>query len=191
MDNILAKFRVIETFIFDVDGVFTDGKTMLLESGKLLRQFHMRDSYAVERAVAQGYRVGIITRGRSEGVRKHFETLGVTDLYTGITDKLEAYEEYLYTYELDDDKILYMGDDHADFPVMTKVGLPTCPQDAAHELTEIAEYVSPYGGGAGAVRDVIEKVLAINDHWITPPIERFREDWRERLALERKSEEEL
>ena len=182
MDNILAKFGIIETFIFDVDGVLTDGKTPLLESGKLLRQFHMRDSYAIQRAVEQGYRVAIITRGRSEGVRKHLEVLGVTDIYSGITDKLEAYEEYLYTYDLDDDKILYMGDDHADFPVMQKVGLPTCPNDAAHELMEVAQYVSPYAGGVGAVRDVIEKTLAINDHWITEPIQQYREDWQHRLG---------
>lgn len=182
MDNILAKFKAVRTFIFDVDGVFTDGKTMLLESGKLLRQFHMRDSYAVERAVAQGYRVAIITRGRSEGVIKHFKTLGVTELYTGITDKLEVYEELRDGHAFDETTVLYMGDDHADFPVLTKVGLPTCPQDAAHELFEVAEYVSPYNGGAGAVRDVIEKVLAINDHWVTEPIQQYRENWDLRLG---------
>lgn len=163
--NQLEQFSGIETFIFDVDGVLTNNQLLVTEAGELLRQMNVRDGYALKRAVEQGYQVAIITGGRSEGVRLRLEGLGVSDIYTGISDKLEVYEAYLEKYSLSGDKVLYMGDDMPDYPVMCKVGLPTCPADAAPQLFEIATYISPCKGGGGCVRDVIEKVLRINGDW--------------------------
>jgi 3-deoxy-D-manno-octulosonate 8-phosphate phosphatase (KDO 8-P phosphatase) len=163
--NQLEQFSGIETFIFDVDGVLTNNQLLVTEAGELLRQMNVRDGYALKRAVEQGYQVAIITGGRSEGVRLRLEGLGVSDIYTGISDKLEVYEAYLDKYSLSRDKVLYMGDDMPDYPVMCKVGLPACPADAAPQLFEIAAYISPCKGGDGCVRDVIEKVLRINGDW--------------------------
>lgn len=163
--NQLEQFSGIETFIFDVDGVLTNNQLLVTEAGELLRQMNVRDGYALKRAVEQGYQVAIITGGRSEGVRLRLEGLGISDIYTGISDKLEVYEAYLDKYDLSRDKVLYMGDDMPDYPVMCKVGLPACPADAAPQLFEIAAYISPCKGGDGCVRDVIEKVLRINGDW--------------------------
>lgn len=63
------------------------------------------------------------------------------------------------------EEVLYMGDDLPDLPLMTRVGLPTCPADAVNELRNIVKYISPMNGGRGCVRDVIEKVLKVNGHW--------------------------
>lgn len=163
--NHLEGFRAIHTFLFDVDGVLTDGSVLVTEEGDLLRRMSIRDGYAIKRAVLQGYRVCAITGGSSEGVRSRLLRLGVSDVFLGRQEKLEAYETLLQRYALDEAGILYMGDDLPDYPVMRKVGLPACPADAAPEVLQIAQYVSPYRGGRGCARDVIEKVLRLHRKW--------------------------
>ncbi len=125
-----------------------------------------RDGLALKKAVQAGYNLCVITGGKSEGVKIRLKNLGINDIYTGVDDKLEAYEEYIAAYDLNSDHILYMGDDLPDLDVMWKVGLPTCPSDAAPELLEMAKYISPHVGGRGCVRDVIEKVLRLNEQWV-------------------------
>jgi 3-deoxy-D-manno-octulosonate 8-phosphate phosphatase (KDO 8-P phosphatase) len=163
--NQLEKFKEIRTFIFDVDGVLTNNEVLVTEDGQLLRTMNVRDGYAIKHAIESGYRVCIITGGRSEGVRKRLEMLGVEDIYVNRQEKLEAYEEYIQAYELDEGEILYMGDDLPDYPVMRRVGFPVCPNDAAYELLEIAQYVSPFAGGMGCARDVIQKVMLLHGTW--------------------------
>ena len=164
--NYLEKFKNIRTFIFDVDGVLTNSELIVLESGKLLRKMSVRDGYAIKRAIQKGYRVAIITGGKSEGVVARLRGLGVEDIHSGIDDKPDAYRELVYTYDLKPIEILYMGDDFPDIEVMHKVGVAACPQDAAHEVVEIADYISPLDGGKGCARDVIEKVLRLHGKWV-------------------------
>jgi 3-deoxy-D-manno-octulosonate 8-phosphate phosphatase (KDO 8-P phosphatase) len=163
--NQLEKFRDIQTFIFDVDGVLTDNRILITEEGHLLRTMHIRDGYAMKLALRAGYRIGIITGGSSQGVSKRLEGLGITDIYTGRFEKMEAFEEYVLKYDLDVKTILYMGDDLPDRPVMRRVGLPTCPGDAIPEILEFVDYISPFKGGDGCVRDVIEKVMKLQGKW--------------------------
>jgi len=165
--NYLEQFRDIQTFIFDVDGVLTNSELIILENGRLLRKMNVRDGYALKRAVAAGYRVVIITGGKSSGVVSRLEGLGIKDIYKGVEDKLEVYEEYVEAYDIDPATILYMGDDLPDYEVMRRVGLPACPADAAVEIVQIAQYQSPIKGGAGCVRDVIEKVMKLHGNWVT------------------------
>ncbi len=174
--NQLETFRDIKTFIFDVDGVITNSELIVFEDGKLLRKMSIRDGFALKMAINAGYRVAVITGGKSEGVKNRLAALGIQDIYTNAQDKLEAYEDYIYTFELDENKILYMGDDVPDYPVMRRVGFPTCPKDAAVEIIQLSQYISPYEGGAGCVRDVIEKVLKLNGEW---PIKSGYEDEEE------------
>jgi len=163
--NQLEQFREIETFIFDVDGVLTNSQVLVMEDGTLLRQMSIRDGYAIKRAVKTGYNLCVITGGQSEGVKMRLENLGVSHVYTGVSDKLPVYESYVRKNGLDEGKILYMGDDLPDYPVMRRVGLPACPKDAARELFGMVTYASPYRGGEGCARDVIEKVLRLNEDW--------------------------
>ncbi len=163
--NQLEQFQGIHTFIFDVDGVLTNNEVLVTEDGQLLRRMNVRDGLAIKLAIQAGYRVCIITGGKSEGVRKRLEGLGVQDIYLNQQDKLDAYHEYIAAHELDQEGILYMGDDMPDYPVMRRVGLPTCPRNACREILEIATYISPQNGGEGCVRDVIEKVMRLHDKW--------------------------
>lgn len=164
--NLLEQFKDIQTFIFDVDGVLTNSQLLVTEEGQLLRQMSVRDGYALKHAVNMGYNVCIITGGKSEGVKKRLEGLGITDIFLGASDKLTIYKEYIYSKSLEEDSILYMGDDLPDYYVMRKVGFPVCPADAVPEIFSVAKYVSPLKGGDGCARDVIEKVLKLNGDWM-------------------------
>lgn len=163
--NHLEPFEQIDTLIFDVDGVLTDSQVLVLEEGKLLRRMNVRDGYALKQAVRQGLRVIVITGGKSEGVKIRLQNLGVQDVYLNVQDKLEVYDEIVDLYDLDEGKILYMGDDLPDYDVMRRVGLPCCPANASHEIKKIAQYISPVNGGEGCARDVIEKVLRLQKKW--------------------------
>ena len=159
--------KQITTFVFDVDGVLTDGSIQIGTNGEMLRTMHTKDGYAMKTALQQGFNICIISGGNNEGVRSRLQGLGVTDIYLGAHDKTEQLDEYFDIYNIKSENVLYMGDDIPDFPVMKLVGLPCCPQDAVKEIKEISKYVSHKKGGQGCVRDVIEQVLKVQDKWLT------------------------
>lgn len=159
----------INTFIFDVDGVLTDGSIQVSTEGELLRTMNIKDGYALKTAQLAGFNVCIISGGKNEGVRKRLRDLGITNIYLGIQDKVEQLKEFFDIYEVDAENVLYMGDDIPDLYPMKLVGLPCCPQDAAAEIKEISRYVSHKKGGKGCVRDVIEQVLKVQGKWLTNP----------------------
>lgn len=164
--NILSLFKPISTFVFDVDGVLTDGTVQLLPNGEQSRRMNIKDGYALQLAVKKGYRVVIISGGKSESVVSRLQGLGIKDIYTGVLDKQEKLQDYVFEHELRWDELLFMGDDIPDYRAMQLVGLPVCPADAAPEIRSICRYVSPINGGNGCVREVIEKVLKLNGHWM-------------------------
>lgn len=165
MSNLLSQFKKITTFIFDVDGVLTDGFLLLLENGLQARRMNIKDGFALQLAVKTGYRLLIVSGSQSAPVMQRLEKLGITDVQMAVMDKKGLIEEYMKKNNLQAAEVLYMGDDLPDLPVMSVVGLPCCPADAANEVKQAAVYVSSVTGGHGCVRDVIEKVLKLNDHW--------------------------
>lgn len=165
MKNVLAEFKDISTFIFDVDGVFTNSELLITEEGELLRKMHTRDGYAVKLALRADIDVIIITGGSSIGVVKRLKGLGVTRVFYGIKDKLEVFNSLVRNQVLDPKSTAYMGDDLPDYTVMKQVRLACCPNDAAPEILKLSDYISPQDGGKGAVRDVLEKVLRSQSKW--------------------------
>ena len=163
--NILQKFKTIKTFVFDVDGVLTDGTLLILEDGQMARRMNIKDGYAIQLAIKKGYRVVIISGGTSEAVKERLARLGVKDCFVKIDDKKARLVEYVAEHKLAWDEILFMGDDIPDYIPMQLTGLPCCPTDAATEIKQISHYISSIEGGKGCVRDVIEKVLKLNGHW--------------------------
>ncbi|TDS53835.1 KdsC family phosphatase [Myroides indicus] len=155
----------ITTFIFDVDGVLTDGSVHVSKEGYLLRTMNIRDGYAIKAAVEQGYNVCVISGGSNEGVRIRLSNLGVKEIYLGVSDKVEVLNDFINNYKIFPEHVLYMGDDIPDYHVMQKVALPTCPQDAASEIKRISKYISHVNGGKGAARDVIEQVMKTQNKW--------------------------
>ncbi|WP_026715118.1 KdsC family phosphatase [Flavobacterium daejeonense] len=156
----------ITTFIFDVDGVLTDGSVFVNNEGEMLRTMNIHDGYAMKAAVESGYNVCIISGGSNEGVRVRLRNLGIKDIHLGTPDKVETFDEYIDLHQIKQENILYMGDDIPDYQVMQIVGLPTCPQDACPEIKGISKYISHKNGGKGAVRDVIEQVMKVQGKWM-------------------------
>lgn len=156
----------IDTFIFDVDGVLTDGSIQVSTKGDLLRTMNIKDGYALKTAQLAGFNVCIISGGKNEGVRKRLRDLGITNIFLGVQDKVEKLDEFFDVYEINPENVLYMGDDIPDLYAMRMVGMPCCPQDAVQEIKATSRYISHKKGGKGCVRDVIEQVLKVQGKWM-------------------------
>lgn len=155
----------ISTFIFDVDGVLTNGMLTIMPDGELVRHMNVKDGYAIKIALNTGFRVCIISGGTNQAVKSRLAALGISDIYLGAHNKIQQYNEIVEKYNLNPEHILYMGDDIPDIPVMQKVGMPSCPNDAVPEVQRTAKYISNKKGGEGCVRDVIEQVLKVQEKW--------------------------
>ncbi len=163
--NYLEKLKDIKCFVFDVDGVLTDGKVTALASGEQARNFLVKDGYGIERALLAGYTVAIISGGAQEGVQKRLEFLKIKHIFLGVKNKIETFNSFCETQQINPQHVLYMGDDLPDYDVMKLTGLPTCPNDATQEIKDISMYVSDKKGGEGCVRDVIERVMKVQGTW--------------------------
>jgi 3-deoxy-D-manno-octulosonate 8-phosphate phosphatase (KDO 8-P phosphatase) len=165
--NSLEKFRDIKNFVFDVDGVLADNQMHILDDGNVARRFNAKDAYALSEALKAGYRIIVITRARHKGLINRLEYLGIKEVYANNYNKLATLEDLVSHHQLDLGETLYMGDDIPDYDAMRKVHFPTCPTDSAKEIISIAQYVSPFKGGHGCVRDVIEKTMQMQGKWRT------------------------
>lgn len=133
--------------------------------GELHRIMNVRDGFGLKTAIEKGYHVIIISGGKSESVRIRLQNLGLKDIFLGIEKKTITYEEIRAKYKLENDEILYMGDDIPDYDVMKISGIPTCPFDAVADIRSLCIYISPLKGGDGCVRDVIEQTLRLQGNW--------------------------
>ena len=165
--NYKALLPKITTFIFDVDGVLTNGKVLITSQGEMYREMDTKDGYALKCALVQGYKVCIISGGTNEGVRNRLKALGIYDIYLGAHHKQEPFQDLLDSYDLKPEEILYMGDDVPDIVVMEQVAVAACPSDAVSDVKEIANYVSHKKGGEGCVREIIEQTLRVQGKWLT------------------------
>jgi 3-deoxy-D-manno-octulosonate 8-phosphate phosphatase (KDO 8-P phosphatase) len=163
--QLLQQFKSITTFVFDVDGVLTDGTLTVLPDGVMARKMNVKDGYALQLAVKRGYNVIIISGGNSVEVKERLLKLGVREVFMQVTDKVNVLNNYLSANNITWEETLYMGDDIPDMEVMRKAGLASCPSDAVTEIKEISAFISPLRGGFGCAREVIEKVLKLRQHW--------------------------
>ena len=167
MSKIDYDLTRIKGFAFDVDGVLSAETIPLHPNGEPCRTVNIKDGYAIQLAVRKGFEIAIITGGRTESVRKRFEGLGVQHIFMGASIKTQSFEKWTQETGLKREEILYMGDDIPDYEVMQIAGLPACPADAAPEIKQIARYISPFGGGQGCGRDIIEQILRTQGKWMS------------------------
>jgi len=163
--SVLKLFKPITTFVFDVDGVLTDGTILVFDNGDQVRRMNIKDGYALRLAIKKGYRIAVISGANGTGVKVRLNKLGIDDVFLLVENKVECMIEYMQKHQLDWKEILFMGDDIPDYDVMKRVGLSCAPSDAVGSIKDIAKYISTLEGGKGCVRDVIEKVLKLNGHW--------------------------
>lgn len=162
--NYKIAMRSVNTFIFDIDGVLTDGSVAILEN-ELQRSLHSRDCFALQFAAKMGFKIFIITGGESQIIRQILLNLGVSEVYLNSRNKLEVFKDIQNNFQISTEEVLYMGDDMPDIPLLREVRLACCPQDACPEVKRIVNYVSPIVGGKGCVRDVIEQTMKVQQKW--------------------------
>jgi 3-deoxy-D-manno-octulosonate 8-phosphate phosphatase (KDO 8-P phosphatase) len=165
--NILPSFKAITTFIFDIDGVLTDGTIFVFDNGEQVRRMNIKDGYALQLAVKKGYKLAAISGADCEAAKLRLNKLGIRDVFMKVENKKDKLFNYIKENNLKKEQVLFMGDDIPDYDVMLEAGLSCAPADAVPEIKHIAKYISPFKGGQGCVRDVIEKVLKLNGHWAT------------------------
>lgn len=166
MSNYKEKLTGITTFVFDYDGVFSDGVVYILDNGDQVRTTHSRDGYALQLALKKGYRIAIITGAYSIGVVERFRKVGIHDVYIGSTDKKAVFDSFCEKYALKREEILAMGDDIPDLPVLKAAHVACCPSDAVWEVRSVADYISILPGGKGCVRDIMEQVMRLQGKWM-------------------------
>ena len=166
MGNFKEDIVKTKAFIFDVDGVMTNGGITPIEGGTdFLRTYNAKDGYAIAYAIRRGYKVCVISGGHGNLLQSRLTRLGVTKMYLNCMDKIAAMQEFFAEYDIDPATTIYMGDDIPDLECMEMVGIPVCPADACSEVIEASRYVSEFCGGKGAVRDIVEQVLRSQDEW--------------------------
>ncbi len=160
------RLGTLRTFIFDVDGVFTDNRIILYADVDPVRTFYTRDAYAVQHAIKEGLRIIIISGGKSPGVQQSLQRLGIKEIYMATSNKLELFER-LVAEGLDPATAAYMGDDIPDMRVMQRVAFPCTPSDGAEEIKAVSAYISRFPGGGGCVRDLLEQTLKVQGLWMS------------------------
>ena len=167
MNDLNEILSHITTFIFDYDGVMTDGTVFSDHDGHPWRATNVKDGYALQLAAKLGYNVAVISGAICPSMEVRMNSLGVTDVFTGIPNKVLKLKEYMQEKGLKAEEIVFMGDDIPDLQVMKSVGLPACPADAVPEVKQISKFISERPGGKGAVRDLIEQILKAQGKWMT------------------------
>lgn len=164
--NLSEQFQQIKTFVFDMDGVLTDGSLMILPGQEFVRTMDIKDGYALQHAVKKGYHVVVISGSVSKACAERLEYLGIRNVFMKVKDKEEVLAQFILSNNLNWNEVLFMGDDIPDMAVMKITGLPCCPADAVSEIKAVSKFISTKNGGKGCVREVIEKVLKLNDDWV-------------------------
>ncbi len=167
MGHFKTTLKNVKAFVFDVDGVFSNNNIYLHPSGDMMRSMNVKDGFALQHAIRKNIPIAIITGGWSESVKIRFNNLGISDVYLKSSDKVADLADFISKYNLEAESILYMGDDLPDFGAMKKVGIATCPADAAEEIKAISHYISDRPAGEGCVRDVVEQVMRAQGKWPT------------------------
>lgn len=158
-DDVWQRAQKIKLLICDVDGVFSDGRIYLSNSGEELKAFHTRDGYGVRSLLTSGFNLAVITGRQSKIVENRMTALGVTHIYQGVDNKFEPYEALRALYGVTPEEVAYIGDDIVDLPVMNVVGLAVSVADGHPYVRQHAHFVTTLNGGHGALRELTDLLL--------------------------------
>ena len=159
------KIKHIKLLILDVDGVLTDGKILYNDRGEEIKAFNVKDGHGLKLLMRSGTEVALITGRESKVVLHRARDLGIKHVYQRATNKIDVYEKILRGKKLEDKHVGFIGDDLVDIPVLRRVGFSATVWDAIPEVKEIVDYVASKKGGDGAVREVCELLLKVQNKW--------------------------
>ena len=157
----------VKAIIFDVDGVLSLSTIQMSPAGLPVRTVNIKDGYAIQLAIKMGMKIAIISGGTDPSIEERYRKLGMTDIFMSCSTKIQVLNQYLADNHLSADEVIYVGDDIPDYEIMKVVGCPCCPADACSDIKEISTYVSPYAGGKGCARDIIEQILRAKGLWLS------------------------
>ena len=162
LDSLL---NAIELIVLDVDGVLTDGAIIVDDNGIESKHFHVRDGSGISLWRKSGKRIAILSGRRAACVEVRGKELGISPIIQGEPRKLAPFLKLIDSMNLRPSQVCYMGDDLPDLPILRVAGLAACPGDAVEEVRAMAHLVTRAGGGQGAVREVIERLLKHQGLW--------------------------
>jgi 3-deoxy-D-manno-octulosonate 8-phosphate phosphatase (KDO 8-P phosphatase) len=166
MDRIMhKKIEAVRLFILDVDGVLTDGRIIMDDNGREIKQFDVRDGHGLKLLMRYGIGVVLLTGRKSAVVEHRARDLGIEEVHQGIWNKVEVSESILQNRDLRYDQVAFVGDDIVDIPLLRRVGFSVAVADAAEEVKRIVDFVTQKKGGRGAVREICEIILLAQDKW--------------------------
>ncbi|CCD30358.1 3-Deoxy-D-manno-octulosonate 8-phosphate (KDO 8-P phosphatase) kdsC-like [Candidatus Glomeribacter gigasporarum BEG34] len=168
---VTARAAQVQLMIFDVDGVLTDGRLTLSETGALVLSFHVHDGQGIKLLARAGVQIALITRSASPIIAARAGILGIERVYSGVSDKKEAFADLLLRTGFDAQQCGYMGDDWPDLPVMQQVHFAAAPANARPEVRACAHWVTQATGGHGAAREVCDLLLRAQHGCDTLPAE--------------------
>ena len=163
--DLRERARRLSWLLFDVDGVFTDGKLAYDADGEALKLFHVQDGLGLKLAQRAGLRVGVLSGRRSPALQRRLEELGLDESILARSDKAHAFADFLERRHLDRHQVAFVGDDLLDLPVLRRCGLSFAPADAVPEVRQRVHRVLSRPGGRGAVREMVELVLHARGDW--------------------------
>lgn len=165
LDDVNLRAKQLRLVIFDVDGVLTDGSLYLTDDGQEIKAFFSLDGHGMKMLKRSGVELAIITARNSQLMVHRARNLGITHLYQGAEDKLEAYQHLLGELDIAPEHIAYMGDDVVDLPVMRRCGLAITVPGAPDIVKQYAHYITTLPGGRGAAREVCELIMRAQGTW--------------------------
>jgi 3-deoxy-D-manno-octulosonate 8-phosphate phosphatase (KDO 8-P phosphatase) len=163
--NVLERFSSINTLIFDMDGVLTDGSLWVFPGNEWIRKMNIKDGYALQLAVKHGYTVMIVSGSSSTPVAERLEKLGIKNIYQKVFNKKSFVIDLMQKFGKSAEEVLFMGDDNPDLPLLQWVGLSCCPSDAVRDVIENAHFITLAKGGEGCVREIVEKLMRLQKKW--------------------------
>ena len=163
--SFMASARDIRIIVSDVDGVWTDGKIIYAGDRSELKEFNVRDGLGAKLAQRAGITIVLLTSRTSPALVRRAKELGITELHQGATNKLTSCEEILARLSIGFDQALYIGDDLPDLAPMLRAGLSAAPTDASPEVRHAATWKLESGGGRGAFRELVERLLRERGEW--------------------------
>jgi len=160
-----SKLHKIKAFVFDIDGVMTDGDILITDEGQFLRKMNMKDGYALHLAKAKGYKMAAISGSKQNGVFHRLKHIGIEDVYDRCLDKITQFNKWLEKENLQAHEVMYMGDDCIDVDCIKAAGWGVVPSDGVEEAIDAADYVTQANGGRGAVREAVMMVMKLQGKW--------------------------
>jgi 3-deoxy-D-manno-octulosonate 8-phosphate phosphatase (KDO 8-P phosphatase) len=154
------RARALEWLLLDVDGVMTDGRLYYSAAGEEIKVFHVRDGLGIKLAQRAGLKVGILSGRQSGALARRAADLRLDALIQGRDDKDPAFDEFLAAHATTAERVAYIGDDVLDLPILDRAGLSFAPADAVEAVRSQVDHVLAAPGGAGAVREAVELLLA-------------------------------